>query len=59
MDLWNILTFLTDLFLKSFMIPLLWLPDPIVAALEVCIVVFGIVLIGRVLKWLWDALPIA
>lgn len=54
-----IMGFMIDSILSIFMIPLAWLPDGIVDSLKVCIFVFGIVLVGRLLKWLWDALPLA
>lgn len=46
-------------FLKVFLIPLSWLPAPIVIALELVIGAFALFTVGRIFKWVWDALPIA
>ena len=45
-------------FLDVFLLPLMWLPIPVVAALALTIGAFMLVWIGRLLKWIWDALPI-
>ena len=40
-------------------IPLVWMPDSCLAFLSAVFVIFGVVLGGKVLRWVWDFLPIA
>lgn len=42
----------------TLLLPLRWMPTSAIAMLRVCIVVFSFVVVGRILKWLWDALPL-
>lgn len=48
-----------DGFLRLLLIPLQWLPAGILVFLNVIISFFGIFIFGRLLKWVWDALPLA
>lgn len=41
------------------LIPLSWLPPIVYAPLRIVISIFGTILLGRIFKWLWDALPLA
>ena len=46
-------------FLRVFLIPLSWLPAPVVIALDLVIGAFALFTAGRIFKWIWDALPLA
>lgn len=46
-------------FFQTLLIPLQWLPAGVLVFLNIVIGFFGVFIVGRVLKWLWDALPIA
>lgn len=54
----SILQFFDDFF-SILLIPLQWLPSPILNLFEFFIFVFSIFIVGKILKWIWDALPIA
>lgn len=46
-------------FIQVLFLPLSWLPAACVSALEIVFSILAIILIGRLLKFIWDALPIA
>ena len=50
--------FISD-FLSMLLIPLSFLPAPILSFLTLATSVFALFVCGKFLKWLWDILPIA
>lgn len=48
-----------DVLFHVLMLPFGWLPESIVFLLGILFRLFGFILVGRVLKFIWDALPIA
>lgn len=48
-----------DMLLRLLMVPVEWMPAPCYMALDLIVRVFWIVILGRVLKFIWDALPVA
>lgn len=42
----------------TLLIPVEWMPLPCYIALDFCVRIFWLVVIGRILKFIWDALPI-
>lgn len=54
----SILEFFNNFF-GILLIPLQWLPSSILNLFDFFIFVFSIFIVGKILKWIWDALPIA
>lgn len=54
----DLLWLIKEFYFGILLMPLRWLPDPVIEMLRVCLVVFTVVVIGRILKWLWDLIPV-
>lgn len=57
MNVWEV--FGLEFLMRTLMIPLEWMPAPCYFALDLIVRIFWIVFLGRLLKFVWDALPIA
>lgn len=46
-------------FLDLLLVPLSFLPSSVLSFLQIITSAFALFFIGKILKWLWDILPIA